>query len=121
MSLNTTHAMKSAPSPLSRTVFAFGQMPEPEPDTAFGQLGTLTVNVYATWKSQADDDGNSQGVHSQMRPLEALIRGHYVGETDLTVDPDRVTKCYWPEAWKRLNRLVADSDPDRRFYTFLGD
>jgi FAD/FMN-containing dehydrogenase len=117
----SARATESAPSPLSRTVFAFGHMPEPDGDAAFTRLGALTVNVYATWESDADDDVNSEWVRLQMRDLEPLIRGYYVGETDLAVDPDRAKKAYAPGNWDRLNRLIADRDPDGRFYTFLSD
>jgi FAD/FMN-containing dehydrogenase len=113
-------AVDAAPSPLSRVVFAFGDMPEPAPDAAFTRFGALTVNVYATWERSDDDQANVEWVRAQMRSLEPMIRGRYVGETDLSVHPERAQEAYPADKWERLSTLVGERDPDRRFHAFPG-
>jgi FAD/FMN-containing dehydrogenase len=113
-------AMTVAPSPLSRTVLAFGHMPDREPNVAFTRFGELTVNVYAAWDDEPADHDNLRWLRSTMQPIERLADGHYVGETDLLADPTRLTRAYPADKWERLRQIVRVHDPARRFHSFLG-
>jgi FAD/FMN-containing dehydrogenase len=114
-------SMEAAPSSRSRVVLAFGHMPAREPDVAFTAFGELTVNMYATWKDRAGDDDNLRWLRSQMQHVAHLADGHYIGETDLSVDPQRLTTAYPRDKWERLSGIVREHDPEGCFHSFLGD
>lgn len=112
-------AIEQAPSPYSRIVFAWGHMPDSEPQVAFTRFGDLTVNVYATWEHEADDERNIDWVRRYMEPLNSFKDGNYIGETDLMAAEDRLLDCYPPEKWGRIQDIVSKFDPDGRFHGFV--
>jgi FAD/FMN-containing dehydrogenase len=114
-------AAASSPSPLSRIVLAFGHMPADRPDVAFTGFGDLTVNIYGTWEHADDDGANVAWVQEHMDALAPLIEGHYIGETDLSAVPARLRMAYPADKWERLQAVVAATDPQRRFHSFLGE
>jgi FAD/FMN-containing dehydrogenase len=114
------HAMREAPSDLSRAVIPFGIFPtEPFVDTALASLGLHNVNLYATWTEPEDDGPNVEWVRRSISGLSPWIGGHYVGESDLLAQPDRIRKSFSPANWERLQRVLSEYDPDGRLHTFL--
>jgi FAD/FMN-containing dehydrogenase len=113
--------IEAAPSPLARIVFAFGFMPAAPEDVAFTRFGDLTVNVYGTWEDKGEDAANIAWVRETMEPVSAFVDGYYVGETDLSISPLRITEAYPAEKWARLGRIIEARDPERRFHAFVGE
>jgi FAD/FMN-containing dehydrogenase len=112
-------AMRTTPSPHSRAVIAFAGRPSEGPDVALSRLGLHSVNLYATWKSSADDDANVAWVRRSMAGAAPWGKGHYIGETDLEADPGRKRACFTPGTWARLEQVAATYDPKRRLPGFL--
>jgi FAD/FMN-containing dehydrogenase len=114
-------ALRATPSDLTRIVFAGGFSPAEHPDVAATELGRYSVNVYATWSDAADDAANEAWLASTMTELDPITTGFYVGESDLSVAPDRPRRSYTPADWERLRAIRAEHDPQRRKFAFLGE
>jgi FAD/FMN-containing dehydrogenase len=112
-------AIAAAPSPLSRVVIAFGFSPSDAPDVAFSTMGVATVNAYATWTDEADDIVNAAWVRKTMEALAGFTTGHYIGETDVSLEAGRASRSYPPEKWAKLQEIVRRRDPEGRFHGFL--
>src|SRR6185437_6244848 len=109
-------AIAAAPSPVSRIVIAFGFAPPDAPDVAFTTMGVANVNVYATWADEHVDEANVRWVRETMQALAPFTTGHYIGETDVSADPERASQAYPAEKWRRLEEITRRYDPQRRFH-----
>ena len=114
-------ALRAAPSDLTRIVFAGGFSPAEQPDVAAAELGRYSVNVYATWSDPVEDDANAAWLATTVAELEPVATGYYVGESDLSIAPDRPRRSYTPAAWDRLSAIRAEHDPQRRKFGYLGE
>jgi len=114
-------AIRQAPSETSRIVLAWGFAPPNGPDVAQTANGTLTVNLYAIWQDPSEDEANEAWIRSTMSRIEPWITGFYVGEADLSVDPDRPRRCYPLEKWQRLTEIRERYDPERRKHGYLSE
>jgi len=114
-------ALRTAPSDLTRIVFAGGYSPADPPDVAVAEHGRYSANVYATWADPADDAANATWVAATMAELEPVTTGYYVGESDLSAAPNRARRSYTSESWERLSAIRAEHDPQRRKFGFLGE
>jgi FAD/FMN-containing dehydrogenase len=90
-----------------------------QPDMAFSMFASTYVHVHALWNAAADDRANQDWVRTTCRSLEPLKVGHYVGEADLTVAPDRARRCFSASAWNKLSQLKRRYDPDDVFFSYL--
>ena len=91
----------------------------PQPDMAFSMFGSTYVHAHALWNDAAQDAPNQAWVRDTITSLEPLKVGHYVGEANLSVAPDRAKQCFSPAAWNRLNALKQKHDPDDVFFSYL--
>lgn len=114
-------ALRTAPSDLTRIVFAGGFSPGDPPDVAVAEHGRYSVNVYATWADPSDDEANAAWMATTMAELEPITTGYYVGESDLSAGPDRARRSYTPAAWERLSAIRAEHDPERRKFGYLDE
>jgi FAD/FMN-containing dehydrogenase len=90
-----------------------------QPDMAFSRSGSTLVGVYGIWRDAAQDAANQAWVRTTFASVDPLKVGYYVGETDLTVAPDRAKQCFSPSAWDKLIRLKRKYDPDDMFFSYL--
>lgn len=114
-------AIRSAPSPESRVVIAFAHAPVRESETAFTAFGDMTVNFYATWTDETEDDDNIQWIRDSTARLGGLVLGHYIGESDLSSGPDRLARSYPADKFARLREIRTKRDPQARLHAFLGE
>lgn len=114
---------QKAPSQLSKIVFAWVFPPDGGPDVAQTCNGTLSVNVYAIWGEEeaAGDLGNMEWTRSVMAALKPWTTGYYVGESDLSVSPDRVRNGYPIEKWERLQAVRARYDLDGAKFGYISE
>jgi len=111
----------AAPSP--RSIFMFVMVPPPPPglampDVAYSMGGAMFLGAFAGWEAPEDDQANRAWVREIAGKLEPFTVGHYVGETDLTADANRPSRCYSPAAWQRLLELNRTLDPSAVFHSF---
>jgi FAD/FMN-containing dehydrogenase len=114
-------AIHDAPSEMSRIVLAWGFAPANGPEVAQTANGTLTVNLYAIWADPGADGVNEAWIRSIMAELEPGISGFYVGESDLSVSPERPRRCYPADKWERLSQIRRRYDPERRMHGYLSE
>jgi FAD/FMN-containing dehydrogenase len=112
-------AITAAPSAESRIVIAFAHSPSGLPDTSFTRLGDMTVNFYATWRNQDDDQANIDWVRTSSTSLSAISDRHYIGESDLSAAPGRVALSYPADKFEQLTEIIHRYDPAGRFHSFL--
>ena len=83
-------------------------------------VGATFVACYAAWKDPKDDRAAREWYAESVRTLEPCSIGHYIGETDIEMNPERAVRSYTPMAWKRLQELQKRHDPSNRFLGFYG-
>ncbi|MGI8784845.1 MAG: FAD-binding oxidoreductase [Acidobacteriota bacterium] len=89
------------------------------PDMAFSVFASSHVGVYSIWNDAEQDTANQAWVRSTIASLEPLKVGYYVGESDLTVAPNRAQQCFSPAAWGKLIKLKRKYDPHNVFFSYL--
>ncbi len=93
----------------------------PPPDTAFSMIGPTFVACYAVWKDPKSDGAAKEWYARSTHTLETGSIGHYIGEADIELHPERARRSFSPAAWKRLDELRKRYDPSRRFSGFYGE
>jgi len=117
-------AANAPPAPSSIGLFVLGgnaKAPLGGKSSAFSQAGPMEVGVYGFWDDPARDQTGRAWVRSVMREVEPLSLGGYIGETDLSVSPNRASRCFSPEAWTKLIAMKKKYDPDQLFYSYLNE
>lgn len=108
-----------APSSISHVLVVCFHPASESNGTAYSWLGRYLVYNNTLWTDAADDDANRAWHAGATALLDPYKTGRYVGETDLTKEPDVAQQCYTPEAWARLRALRATYDPAGLFHDYL--
>ncbi|WP_040167902.1 FAD-binding oxidoreductase [Microbacterium gorillae] len=86
------------------------------PDMAFSLHSDAYVAAYTVYENPADFARNRSWVDEVFAHAEPVTAGQYLGDSDMT---NRQLKFMAPENWARLQRVIADRDPDGRFHRYL--
>jgi FAD/FMN-containing dehydrogenase len=106
---------RSLPTPESFVIW-YGWAPaRPLQDMAFSMEGNVYIAAYAIWADERQDDDMQDWVTGHFRALEAVSKGAYLGDADLT---RRSSKFMADANFAELQRLRDVYDPDRRFFDF---
>jgi FAD/FMN-containing dehydrogenase len=92
----------------------------PAPTMAFSLSAAAFVGIYGIWADAAHDAENQAWVRETSARLTAVKAGHYVGESDLTISPERAAQCFSAAAWDRIAALRRTYDPEGVFCSYLG-
>jgi FAD/FMN-containing dehydrogenase len=84
----------------------------PRPDMALSVQTDLYFASYVVGDEPGQDAGCRSWLDETMRRLEPFAAGCYLGDSDLTIRPDRFMS---DAAWNRFRQVRAARDPDRRF------
>ncbi|WP_052850380.1 FAD-binding oxidoreductase [Streptomyces avicenniae] len=87
------------------------------PDMAVSLRPDLYFAAYVVSRGPADDARCRSWLDATMDRLAPFSEGCYLGDSDLTVRPDRILS---DAAWSRLQRIRAARDPEGRFPGYLG-
>lgn len=90
----------------------------PVPDMAFAPLGRIHLGCYALWADPTADEANLTWLRAMAAAAEPLAAGRYVAEADLATGAGRARRSFTPTAWKRLQSLRAQYDPDGLFAAY---
>ena len=113
-------AVDTPPAPSGITIVALGAGAKPKRyDAALSVGGATFLGSYAFWDDPAQDRASMTWVRSVMSAAEPLRDGAYIGEADLSVNPNRRRECFSTQAWERLVALKDKYDPDDLFYRYL--
>lgn len=92
----------------------------PLPDAAFSMVGPTFNACYTIWKDAREGERSQAWYAEAVRTLEPTTIGHYVGETNIEMNPSRAAHSFSPAAWKRLGELREKYDPSGLFHTYYG-
>jgi hypothetical protein len=84
----------------------------PLPDMALSVQSDLYFATYVVGEEPAQDDLCRSWIDERLRRLEPFSVGCYLGDSDLTIRPDRFMS---DAAWDRFGRVRAARDPARLF------
>jgi FAD/FMN-containing dehydrogenase len=84
----------------------------PRPDMALSVESDLYFATYVVGETQGDDAACRSWVDQTMRRLGPFSAGCYLGDSDLTIRPDRFMS---DAAWDRFRAVRAERDPGRLF------
>ncbi|MEM6681702.1 MAG: FAD-binding oxidoreductase [Pseudomonadota bacterium] len=90
------------------------------PDAALSMQRQTLCLYYSIWDDPADTAKNQAWFEAAGDIFRPHATGNYIGEADLNTYPDEAEGSYGPDAWKKLQQLRKDWDPDQRFPDFLG-
>ena len=114
-------AFVSAPARNSHCVVLFKNPPRLAEDAACSLMAPVWMGRYAAWQDEGLDSAVLQWLSDSSSGLADYSRGHYINEVDVRGGSARIQRCFSPEAWRRLEDLRADRDPNGRFCGFLGE
>jgi FAD/FMN-containing dehydrogenase len=109
-----------APSQKSLALCAFSTGTESSaavlPDAAFSITARTLLLSYAIWERPEDDDVNAAWHRGTIAALDPFAVGHYVGESDIVLEPGRAERSFAPANWQRLQSFRRTYDPDGLFH-----
>jgi FAD/FMN-containing dehydrogenase len=95
----------------------FGMAPQRHlPDMALSLQADTYYAAYVVWEDEADDERCREWLATQMRRMEPISEGLYLGDSDLATRP---SKFLSGPHWERLEKLRARYDPDGLFHSYL--
>jgi FAD/FMN-containing dehydrogenase len=107
--------------PTTRTFTVLGdfspQWSRPAPDMAVSLPSDLYFAAYVIGETAEQDARCRSWLDATMDRVAPYSAGCYVGDSDLTVRPDRIMS---DPAWARFQRIRAARDPEGRFPGYLG-
>jgi FAD/FMN-containing dehydrogenase len=92
----------------------------PDKAAAYSMDERTLILTYAIWKEAADDQSNRRWMKDVVAKLEPISKGHFLGEADLHVSPQRASRCFSQANWQRLIDLKRVFDPRGTFHGFPG-
>ena len=97
--------------------FWYGMAPlRPLPDMALSLQADTYFAAYVVWEDEADDERCRGWLATQMRRMEPISEGLYLGDSDLATRP---SKFLSDSHWQRLEELRTHYDPDGLFLPYL--
>jgi FAD/FMN-containing dehydrogenase len=88
----------------------------PLPDMALSLQSEIYFAIYTIWENKKDDGRCRQWLLDQMKSMEPISDGLYLGDSDFTT---RSAKFVSDESWKRLGEVRAKYDPRGLFESYL--
>jgi len=106
--------------PTPRTFLVWFSMAplRPLPDMALSLQSDIYFAIYTIWQEERDDARCRQWLLEQMKRMEPISDGLYLGDSDFTA---RTAKFVSDESWKRLGEIRARYDPRGLFESYLAN
>jgi hypothetical protein len=86
------------------------------PDMALSLQTEVYFAVYTIWQDESEDVPCRDWLANQMRRLEPVTTGQYLGDSDFGVRPLRFISN---EAFAKLEQLRKKYDPENLFHSYL--
>jgi FAD/FMN-containing dehydrogenase len=74
--------------------------------------------VYSVWENEAEDTNCLQWVKEQIKRIEPVTAGQYLGDSDFTADQ---RKFMSEENWVKLQEIRKKYDPESLFHSYLSN
>lgn len=88
----------------------------PLPDMAFSMQTEIYMSIYCLWEDAVDDERCNEWVNQQMKKIESVTAGQYLGDSDFTAHQ---LQFMAPENYAKLEALRMHYDPDQRFHSYM--
>lgn len=89
------------------------------PNIALSMDGQSYGGCWSIWEKPEDDAMNIQWHQQTVAILQQFTDTHYIGETDIVEDRQRVQHSFTTEKWQQLEKIRAKYDPDHLFFGFF--
>lgn len=112
-------------APSAKSVIVFCQstgghhLIQSDENIALSMNGSSYGGVWSIWENKADDAVNKKWHDETAAKINRFSSQHYIGETDIAQDPNRVYRSYTKEKWEKLEKIRLKYDPDNLFFGFL--
>lgn len=104
------------PTPEAFAIWMSNAPMRPLPDMAFSLQSEAYVSAYTVYDDPAEDETNRAWLQGVMVGAQPVTVGQYLGDSDMLT---RQLRFMAPENFERLQRIIADRDPDGRFVRYL--
>lgn len=104
------------PEPKAFTIWMGNGLMRPLPDMAFSLQAPGYVACYLVYEDEANDVRNREWLNSAMAYAQPITVGQYLGDSDMT---NRQLKFMADENYAKLQRIIADRDPEGVFVRYL--
>ncbi len=88
----------------------------PLPDMAFSMQSEIYMAMYTIWEDEMDDEKCNQWVTDQMRKIQSVTAGQYLGDSDLQVHERKFMSS---EHYEKLEKIRSKYDSQGRFHSYL--
>ncbi|MFT4211273.1 MAG: FAD-binding protein [Microbacterium sp.] len=86
------------------------------PDMALSLQTEAIINAYTVYDDPAEEERNRAWMAEVFAHAEPVTAGQYLGDSDFT---NRQVRFMSEESFARLQRIIADRDPEGRFARYL--
>lgn len=104
------------PEPKAFTIWMGNGLMRALPDMAFSLQAPGYVACYLVFEDEAHDERNRHWLNQAMAFAQAVTVGQYLGDSDMT---NRQLRFVSDEHFARLQRIIAEADPDGVFVRYL--
>lgn len=105
----------STPTATTLVYVNYRSRPTLQPGGAYSVMGPAFVFADVSWEDAKDDASNQKWADEFVVAMAPVDRGFYVNEVDFIRHPERLPRCYSKANWGRLQKVVANYDPQRLF------
>lgn len=113
---NLKKLFKEVPSEKAFTIWMGNGLMRPLPDMAFSLQGPGYVSCYFVYENEGDDAYYRKWLNDAMVDAQPVTIGQYLGDSDMT---NRQLKFMADENYAKLQKIIADRDPDGVFVRYL--
>jgi catechol 2,3-dioxygenase-like lactoylglutathione lyase family enzyme len=111
-------SFSNLPTPKTFTLWYSMAPLRPLPDMAFSLQTDIYMALYVIWEEDADDERCRNWLKTQMKRLEPVTAGQYLGDSDFINFPRK----FMAEAnFERLQQIRAQRDPSGLFHAYLAN
>lgn len=89
-------------------------------DISFTADGHHFLSIYVNWEDNALDTLAYEWTDEFSKIAQPFAQGHYLNQIDTGVYPEKIKQSFSDEKWRRLAGVRDRYDPERRFFTWVG-
>jgi FAD/FMN-containing dehydrogenase len=104
------------PTPMAFAIWMSNGPTRELPDMAFSLQTEAYVAAYTVYEDPAEYRRNRAWLDAAMEHAQPVTAGQYLGDSDMT---NRQLRFMAEENWQKLQRVIAERDPEGRFHRYL--
>ncbi|MEO9270291.1 FAD-dependent oxidoreductase [Serratia ureilytica] len=92
----------------------------PEP-CSFTYWAPHYISWYLIGTTAEEIEANKRLMKKINTATKPYVKGYYINEIDLSIDPDMVRRCFTPDKWSTLMSLRKKYDPENIFLSYVSE